>query len=561
MEFSLGRNLSASFSSSRRVSDATQNDDGPLLTPESSRIRAQQAALANHQIPPQSVSRPRYKNGRRADRDFAIHSPAEPQSDQEHTSRQDHNIIHVDEDAQGRRSSSKPSPEYGAEHHSPALDDDEAAAAPASDDNPDDQAAIMEASARSNRAASQGLHSPFNSFYARDSASKPAGPDRPSATPSRSKKTSLASEGAHQRLQTATSQPPHLTEDSSLEDAAQENVSTDKTPADAKLTLPKWLPINGRIKEYGNENNESAEKAIRQQGRDMYKANSVHAGRQESHAPNSAQTRNKRSVSATVEGIDDAVQETPVKQLRVPAPAGTVPPSRPKSSSEQSAKIPATYMSSAVRYGPPVTQPMEGIDDSPIQTCRAKSTTSPPQKYSSSYNGRLKQPLWDFSTEPSSSKDNGGKRKRDSEPTQDTASKKQKPIDFKGKGAERSKAIPKHVLDQDPIVLSDSDSVVEIPGRSASKNNHKARISGTDPVVKVPPPPKSTTPKGKPQASQPATGRRQAPKQACTRCNKAHRRCEPDEHNPQGPCQWCQGKRLQCSRLVCSSLSERTGEC
>lgn len=68
---------SASHSSSRRASDATQNREEPLLTPDSSRMRALQAAHAREPRPTNATAQPLYLNGTRADKDFTVSSRAE----------------------------------------------------------------------------------------------------------------------------------------------------------------------------------------------------------------------------------------------------------------------------------------------------------------------------------------------------------------------------------------------------------------------------------------------------------------------------------------------------
>lgn len=140
-----------------------------------------------------------------------------------------------------------------------------------------------------------------------------------------------------------------------------------------------------------------------------------------------------------------------------------------------------------------------------------------------------------------------GTLKRKSEPSEDQSSKKQARIDFKRKG----RAIPQHMLEQDPITVSDTESVL-ILGRTTMANPTK------EPVMVINSPVNSSARQSTQVSSSKVsnTKPRKTPKVSgtkppninprCLPCRGTHKPCEPDPDDLDGPCKRCARLGYSC---------------
>lgn len=125
--------------------------------------------------------------------------------------------------------------------------------------------------------------------------------------------------------------------------------------------------------------------------------------------------------------------------------------------------------------------------------------------------------------------------KRKSEPSEDLSSKKQAKIDFKRKG----RAIPQHMLEQDPITVSDTESV-QIISRTMVGNPGKEPVVVINSPVNSPPRKTTQRPGTKPQNIVPR----------CLPCRGTHKPCEPDANDLDGPCKRCAKLGCPCKLYV-----------
>lgn len=161
------------------------------------------------------------------------------------------------------------------------------------------------------------------------------------------------------------------------------------------------------------------------------------------------------------------------------------------------------------------TQPPNAFDASPNDAPRAKSAAPAPLSQTTSFSKYKGFDRPDGLGEASSS--TGVKRKRASDPSEDTSKKKQAKLSEikKELGGKPKGVIPNHMLHDDPITVTDSD-VASSLGKSKKKRSTQ---------------PTSTEPKS----------------EACEICRKGKRKCDKLPNRPDGSCGPCVTRGLHCS--------------
>lgn len=577
----------------RRVSDATQNGSEPLITPDSTRMDGQ----TPHAVPQSSrgtrqkvnkmtndhLSSPGYVNGRRS-------SPLTMQGNGDSSKA---NGFTVDAQEAGKRSENY---EDGEEEPLQALHDkgnDERQSK-----RPREPSEELLDEADYSKATSGPLRTPFNSFSAkkRDAPVAKANDPQPKASASSRQSLSETNEAtnAHERLQRQIRQKPrspvsdadtdvhvtiHAQSQRDRPDVEKSN-GTPQMPAWLKDSIPppKGFPANHKVAETppkrkpGTFTKQGTAAQLPQKRNGVSQSPSqAHLKSRISRAEHPAedqeavrqavvdlhavrQRHESRVDTSKVDGTTSNFGQASVfraaqdplasQQVQVLSAAKAV--SGPRMSAEEvfgftdvmptpakrnKKTSPPENLSSAWKQQRGTTQPPDNDRTDPSNPPRAKSLAPMASTATrASYTGWLREEA-SSSTAP--------KRKLDTEPAEDTASKKQARLDFKGKAKSKAKTGYQHVIDEDPIVVSD-DSEPQFIGHTPRP---VSRGKSGEPVVVV------HTSSSTPKVATSTTRKPSMPRNhKCKNCKDSgtHQACRGTERNPYGPCMKCINARINC---------------